>query len=212
MVNIVLIDDHRLLVDGLRGMIETEADLQVVGEASDAQSAYEVVEQKKPDVVVLDIGLPGVSGISIARELLRRDPARRILMLSMYKDAEHVGQAMAARVKGYALKMQPAGEILSAIRAVADGRTYLAPEVAPYGVVDPHARRSNGPLGSLSPREREIFQMLVHGHTNESVAANCCISVKTVETHRAHILKKLGAHSIVDLVLLAARHDLLAAE
>jgi two-component system response regulator NreC len=187
----------------------------VVGEATDARSAYEVVESVQPDVVLVDVGLPGVNGIAVVRELVRRDRQRKALVLTMHTEEEFVAQALAAGAVGYALKHQPHREVFDAIREVAGDKVYLSPRISRI-VVDDYLRMQrgdraqSGPLALLSPREREVFDMLVRGYTNEGVARHLSISVKTVETHRAHILKKLRLHSIAELIRFAARHGLVS--
>ena len=214
MTELVLVDDHQSFVDGMKALVSTTSDLRVVGEASDAPQAYETVERLAPDLVVVDLGLPQVDGVAIVRELVRRDRSRPVMVLTSHGDRSRVMEALGAGARGYALKLQPGQEILAAMRTVAGGRTYLAPHVSHF-VVEDHVRVRrgepvpSGPLDALSPREREIFHLLAAGHTNDNIAANLSISVKTVETHRAHVLKKLKLHSLVDLVRFAARNELL---
>lgn len=213
-LNVVLIDDHRLFRDGLRTLIEQQGDLKVVGEAEDARNAYPIIESTHPDVVLMDVALTTTSGIATTRELLRRMQDVRVLMLSMHGEADFVSQALSAGANGYALKTQSSGEILDAIRAVARGEMYLSPLISRTVVEDglKLKRGENGQAGpchELSPREREVFDLLVRGFSNDSIAQSLCISVKTVETHRARILKKLKLHSLVELVRFAARHDLI---
>jgi two-component system response regulator NreC len=210
-----LVDDHQLFRQGLRTILAKEGDLTVVGEASDAREAYQLVVDAHPDVVVLDVSLPGVNGIAATRELVRREPHAHVLMLSMHSSEDYVAQALAAGATGYALKDQSAGEVVDAIRAVARGQAYLSPKISRFVVEDYlRLRRGDtartGPLAALSVREQEIFDLLVRGFSNDGIAGQLCISVKTVETHRAHILHKLHLHSIAELVRFAARHNLVA--
>lgn len=211
---VALIDDHVLFRDALRGLLTNQNDLEVVAEASEAGEAYACIEATKPDVVLMDVGLPGVSGIAACREILRRDPHRRILMLTMHSEEEFVAQAMSAGATGYALKHQPANQVIEAVREVARGQPYLCPRISRF-ILDDHLRlrrgepSAAGPCDGLSPREKEIFDLLVRGFTNESIAGQLCISPKTVETHRAHILRKLRVHSMVELIRFAARHSLI---
>jgi len=196
-------------------MLATAPDLHVVAEASNAQEALPAVRASHPEVVVLDVMLPGVSGIGIARELLREDPGRRVLALSMVADEAHVADALQAGVLGYACKSQSAAEVMDAIRTVARGETYLAPQVSGFVVSDYRRLRSGGeatrsPLASLTAREREIFEFCIQGNPTAQIARQLGISPRTVETHRGRILRKLNAHSAVDLVRLAARWGLLA--
>jgi len=213
-VRLVLVDDHLLFRAALRVLLSNEAGFEIAGEAADAREAYRVIESVKPDVVLLDITLPGVNGVSITRELTRRDPRCKILVLSQHSSEDFVAQALSAGAIGYALKHQTPREIVDAIRAVGHGDHYLCPRLQRGAIEEllrlkQRGRGADGPCDALSVREREIFDLLVRGYSNGDIGAQLCISVKTVETHRAHVLKKLGAHSMVDLLRFAARHGLL---
>jgi len=205
---IALVDDHLLFREGLRTMLASTPDLQVVAEASNADEAFRAVRGTRPEVVVLDVMLPGVDGIHIARELLREDPARRVLALSMVTDEAHVSDALQCGVLGYASKRQSAAEVVEAIRTVAHGERYLAPELLESVGQQPQRSTPAG-LAALTTREREIFELCVSGLASKEIARQLRISPRTVETHRARILRKLGARSAVDLVRLAARWGLL---
>ena len=207
-------DDHHLFREGLRALLATAPDLRVVGEASTGREAFEMVDTLKPDVVTVDVTLPDGDGILATREILRRQPTTRVLMLTMHGNHYYVSQALAAGARGYALKEQRPTEILAAVRTVAAGETYVAPQL-PQDLALPAAaaRRANEaftPLDTLSPRERDIFDLIVRGHTNSSMAETLQLSVKTIETHRAHINKKLRVHSTGELIRLAALHGLVA--
>jgi len=196
-----IVDDHALFREGFRTMLAAIPDMQVVAEASNSEEAIRAIRGSRPEVVVLDVMLPGMDGIHLARELLREDPGRRVLALTMLTDDAHVTDAFKSGVLGYATKRQPAAEVVEAIRRVARGERYLAPELAEGGEA-PGFQALPGELQSLTGREREIFQLC---------ARQLQISPRTVETHRARILRKLGARSAVDLVRLAARWGLLPA-
>jgi DNA-binding NarL/FixJ family response regulator len=209
MKRVVIVDDHPLLCSALTALFIDDPELIVAGTAGDAQSAYRLVDRCDPDVVTVDLGLPGTNGIAVARELLRRDRHRRVLMLTMNDGEGFVSEALRAGALGYALKRQPALEIREAIVAVSRGERYLAPSLR-----TPEARRAgaaDGPLGTLTARELEIFDMLVRGMNNASVARHLAISVKTVETHRAHIMKKLHIHSLAEMTRFAMQHQLVSA-
>jgi DNA-binding NarL/FixJ family response regulator len=205
-VRVVLIDDHLLFRQGMRAVLEGRTEATVVAEAANAAEGYAAVAATNPDVVLLDLLLPGVNGITALRELIRREPNRRVLMLSQVTSEDFVSQAFSAGASGYALKEQGMDEVIDAITTVHRGKRYLAPRF-PTGLLD--QARTDGPLASLSSREQEVFDLLVRGFSNDGVAAELHISRKTVETHRSHILKKLDVHSVVDLLRLAARHGLL---
>jgi DNA-binding NarL/FixJ family response regulator len=211
---VALIDDHRLFREGLRAILSREGGLEVTGEAADARAAYQLVEEQRPDVAVVDIGLPGVSGIATTRELKRRGQNCKVLILSMHAGEDFVSQALSAGASGYALKDQAASEIVEAINAVGAGGSYLSPSISRFVVKDfLRLRRGesgpSGPCDVLSVREREVFDLLVRGYSNEGIAGELCISVRTVETHRAHLMKKLNLHSLVDLLRFAARNGLI---
>jgi DNA-binding NarL/FixJ family response regulator len=209
MFRLAIVDDHTLFREGLRALLAREADLMVVGEAQDAQSAYAMIEATRPDVVTVDMVLPGPNGVSVLRELVRRETTARLLALSAHAEDDLVAQALHAGAHGYSLKSQPIVEVVEAIRAVGRGERYLCAGLTPMVARAAPRAEAFGPCAALSAREHEVFDLLVRGSNNEAVAAHLCITVKTVETHRAHILKKLGVHSLVDLVRFAARNHLL---
>jgi two-component system response regulator NreC len=165
-----------------------------------------LAESKQPDVVTVDVSLPGVDGIAATRELCRRRPESRVLVLSMHVEPYMVTRAIGAGALGYAFKTDPADEVLAAVRSVARGQRFLSKSIE--GSVD-GAGTEEGPIAQLSQREREVFQLLVRGFSNQRAAKELCISIKTVETHRSHIHHKLGVHSVAELIRFAARHGLL---
>ncbi len=212
-VRVALVDDHVVFRQGLSSLLSRERDLQVVAEAGEARDAYKAVKAASPDVVVLDLGLPGADGIAVTRELLRQQEDRHVLVLSMFTDHERVARALEAGALGYASKDQPAEEVLTAIRLVSQGKEYLAPGISRAVLDDYLALRKNGgsitPLRLLTGREREIFDFTVRGSSSQAIADELSISRRTVETHRSRILHKLHMHSASDLVRLAARLGLL---
>jgi two-component system response regulator NreC len=213
-VKVALVDDHLLFREGLRAVLATQPDLEIVAEASSAQEALSAVRAARPEVVVLDIMLPDASGIAVARDILRDHPEQHVLALTMAADEVHVSDALQAGVLGYACKAQSAAEVVDAIRTVARGESYLAPQVAGF-VRDtngfPRPRHVDGLLiSSLTAREREIFDLCIQGNPTVDIARQLGISPRTVETHRGRILRKLNAHSAVELVRMAARWGLLA--
>lgn len=208
---LILVDDHQLFRAGLRALLAAYPDFDVVGEAGDAREAVERCEQLEHDLVVVDVTLPGSNGIALIRELRRRQHRHPVLVLTMHQHADIVADAFAAGAAGYALKLQSEPELVEAIRVTAAGGRYAAPAVASVIQALPPDGPSGGVLASLSAREREIFDLLVRGLTNADVARQLFISIKTVETHRTRILRKLDVHNIGELVRLAARHGLIAA-
>ena len=207
-LRIVIIDDHPVYRAGLRAVLSRD-EFEVVAEAGDALAGFAAVESTQPDMVLVDESLPGADGITAARELLRRDPNRRVMVVSMNADESAAADALEAGARGYFGKDQPIEDLRRAVRAVAEGHRYLPPALSARAIETRLRRGRNGPLGLLSRREREVFELLVRGFTNELVASHLRISRRTVETHRSRILKKLHVHSAVELIRLAVRHGLL---
>ena len=212
-LRVAIVDAHPLFRVGLRAAISDHGrDLEVVGEADSLEGASTLLADARPDVVVLDSSLPGTAGLSVLRQLLRRHPDRRVLVLSPQMAEDFAAEAFAAGAMGYAGKDGNADEIILAIREVGAGQRYLSPKLLLERVNQHLVERPAGdraPLDVLSSREREVFRLLVLGCSNEQVAERLSISRRTVETHRSRILKKLRVHSAVELLRLAARHGLI---
>jgi DNA-binding NarL/FixJ family response regulator len=207
---VALIDDHPVFREGLRHLLASEPGLEVVGEAGDARGACAIANSAKPSVIVIDVALPDGDGIAATQEILRYSPRTRVLALTMHTGEFFVSRAFSAGVSGYAIKTQAPEEIVGAVCAVARGETYV-PARFSHLVMRPHERSSvpATPFEDLSKREREIFDLILRGFTNEGMARALFISVKTVETHRSHINRKLRVHSTGELIRLAAMHGLL---
>jgi DNA-binding NarL/FixJ family response regulator len=209
MTTLLLVDDRELFREGFRLLLCSQPDFDIVGEANAAPAAYDVAGAFRPDVTIVSSDLGGIGAATVTRELVRRRPEARVLMLSSRRDDE----ALDAGARGFALKQQPSLQVFEAIRSVARGHVYLAPAIS-HLVLQDHLRlrrgepTNGGPCDALSRRERDVFQLLVRGNSNRGIATMLGISPKTVETHRAHVLRKLGVHSIVDLIRFAARHQL----
>ncbi len=206
-IRLLLLEDHPLFRGGIRALLDAHNDFLVVGEASEAHAALAIVEKKRPDVVVADVSLPAMSGIEFAREALHRSPETRVLILTMHARPELAAAAFEAGAGGYALKTEHPPAIIEAIRTVARGERYLSPSL-PQSVLTRSA--SDDPLGALTVRERAVFSLVVGGLSNESVAQELNISIKTVQTHRAKINEKLDVHSTGELVRFAALRGLIA--
>jgi DNA-binding NarL/FixJ family response regulator len=207
-VRVILVDDHHLFREGLALLLSNQPSLEVIGHASTSREACSLVERLAPDVVILDMTLPDSDGIATTREILRRQPRTHVLILSMHATEFFVRKAMEAGARGYALKSQRWEDLVQAIERIGEGGSYFAPEIASVertsaAQEDSHAPRSS-PLDELSPREREVFDLVMRGLSNQLVARHLCISIKTVETHRTHINRKLGVHSTGQLIRLAA--------
>jgi two-component system response regulator NreC len=213
MTTLVLVDDREIFREGFRMLLESQHDFEIVGEAAQVPQAYDAIDMRRPDVVIVSSELDGLGGTAVTREIVRRQPESRVLMLSSRSDDDGVHQALAAGARGFALKQQPSLQVFEAVRAVAAGHVYLAPPISQV-VLQDHLRLRRGettqagPCDALSRRERDVFELLVRGNSNRRIARMLGISPKTVETHRAHVLRKLNVHSIVDLIRFAARHQL----
>ena len=200
MTRVLLVDDHPLVREGLMARLEGVADIEVVGEAGNAAQALECVATCRPTVVLMDIGMPETSGIELTARLLAQAPDLIVLMLSMYDSAEYAQRALAAGARGYVLKDSPSSEILAAIRAVASGGTYLSPALA-QRLFRPQAARV-----LLSEREREILALLGQGQSSKLIARSLDIGVRTVETHRQNIRRKLDLAGQAELIKYAVEH------
>jgi DNA-binding NarL/FixJ family response regulator len=207
-VQLVLLDDHPLFREGLRAVLDADGSFDVLGEASNAEEALALVEAKQPRVVVADVSLPGTSGIDFARALRRRSPDSVVLVLTMHASPELAAEAFDAGACGYALKAEAPRSIVDAIRTVARGERYLSPTI-PRSALEGRTS-SNDPLDGLSPREKEVFRLVVKGYSNDNIARELDISIKTVQTHRAKINHKLGVHSTGELVRFAALRGLVS--
>ncbi len=203
-IRVLLADDHSLVRQGFRRILEAEADIEVVGEASNGREAVEQAEKLNPDVVVLDVAMPELNGIEAARRMAERTPRSRVVALSMHKDSVYVREILRAGARGYLLKDAFDHELLHAVRAVADGKGYLSPEVS-EAVLSDYRKHASDPLDLLTSREREVLQLLAEGHTNKEIAAKLNLSVYTVDAHRGRLMEKLNLHSIGDLVRFAIR-------
>ena len=214
MIRIVLADDHHLVRQGLRALLERAEDVTVLGEAADGAEALAQVERLHPDVLVIDIAMPHLNGLEAVARLRTLGGSTRALILSMYTDESLVRQALRNGAKGYLLKRAVAEELLLAVRAVARGDTYLSPEVAGPLLTPLVEGQAPGdaatPLDRLTSREREVLQLIAEGHTNAAIAAHLTLSEKTVEKRRSHLMAKLHLHDTAALVRLAIKHGLLA--
>jgi len=209
-IRILLADDHTVLRSGLRALLSAQADLEVAGEAADGAEALRLAQTIKPDVVVMDIGMPGVSGIDATARIRRELPSTKVLILSMHDDQGYLRQALRAGASGYVLKKAADTELLAAIRAAARGEVFLDPSLAKGFVEDAVLPKTQEPdIPMLSDREREVLHLLARGHTNQQVADRLCIGVKSVETYKARLMEKLGLKGRAELVRYALTHGLL---
>ncbi|MEW5984656.1 MAG: response regulator transcription factor [Acidobacteriota bacterium] len=214
MLRIMLADDHTIVRQGLRRIIEEHPDWQVIAEASDGREAVRLANELEPDVVILDITMPLLTGIEATAQIVRRSPSVRVLILSMHADEAFITRSVQAGARGYLLKDSADTDIVSAIDAIMQGKSFFSPAAA-SAMLDDYRRTLAGRgitdrYDSLSEREREIFQLIAEGHSNKSIAEVLNISPSTVETHRGHIMEKLDLHSVAEIVLYAVRRGVIA--
>jgi DNA-binding NarL/FixJ family response regulator len=213
-LRLLLADDHTLMRHGLRKILEERPEWEVIAEAGDGRTAVQAATDQHPDVAILDIGMPLLNGIEATRQIVRRAPTVRVLILSMHADEAYVTQAIRAGAAGYLLKDSAGVDLINAIGAVSIGKSFFSPPVAKV-MLDDYVRRLaekgiEDRYESLSDREREIFQLIAEGRSNKAIAELLSISPATVETHRAHILQKLDVHNTAELVLYAVRKGVIS--
>jgi DNA-binding NarL/FixJ family response regulator len=208
---ILLVDDHKMMRDGLRALIEKHTGMEVVGEAADGRTAIQCVQELNPDVVVMDITMPDMNGMAATRQIIRERSRAKVLILSMHADRRFVAETLGAGAAGYLLKDGAFEELVLAIRTVVAGKTYLSPDIAGL-MVDEYKQRLSSAKPAvvpvLSAREREVLQLLAEGQSTKQIAAELGVSVKTIETHRQQIMTKLNLDSIAELTKYAVREGL----
>ena len=213
-IRVLLADDHMLVRAGIRSLLEQAGHVEVVAEAGDGHQAVELAKAHHPDVVLMDISMPGLNGLEAARRVIAENPTVRVLMLSMHPLAEYVWEALHAGAAGYLLKNASAAELELAVTAVAQGETFLSPAVSKH-VIKAYLQRvgDEPPLPErLTPRQREVLQLIAEGHTTKKIAKRLNVSEKTVGTHRMQLMKRLDIHDIAGLVRYAIRIGLVSAE
>jgi two-component system response regulator NreC len=210
----MIADDHPLVRSGLRALLERDGEFQVVAEAADGYEAVDLAVLHKPDVILLDVGMPRLSGTDAAQSISQKMPAARIVMLSMHSDESYVLRALKVGARGYLLKASPEADVLAAIRAVAAGNAYFSPSITRLlveeYVIEARRRGVEDSYDLLSTREKEILQLLASGKSNKEIADLLCVSVATVATHRDNIFHKLNLHSLAELILYAVRKGLIS--
>jgi two-component system, NarL family, response regulator NreC len=212
-LKIMIADDHTLVRQGLRKILEERPEWSVVAEVSNGREAVRRALEEQPDLVILDIGMPMLNGIEAIRQITRRAPNIPVLILSMHSDEAYIVQALQAGARGYLLKDSADTDLIRAIEAIANGKSFFSPAVATVMLDDYVKHLAQKGVSDrfelLSEREREIFQLVAEGHSNKEVAELLCISPLTVETHRAHILQKLDIHNTAELVLYAVKRGVI---
>ena len=210
MVTVMLADDHAVVRDGLRALLEGGQDFQVVGVAGNGRDAVTEALRLQPDVVIMDIAMPDLDGVEATRRIVEKCPDTRVLILSMYLSAEHIHRALQAGAQGYVLKESAGEEVVEAIRTLRAGKRYLSHRITETVIDDYlHDETNVSPIDSLSLRERDVLQLVVEGRTNAAIAQALSLSPKTVETYRARIMRKLKVRDTVELVKFAMRHGLI---
>jgi len=210
MIRILIAEDHLMVRAGIRALLEKAGDIKIVGEASNGQEAVDLTRELKPDILIMDIMMPRMNGIQAAQNIRDLKLPTFILLLSMYADAGFVQQALQYGVKGYVLKSSVSDELLWAVRAIASGQTFLShpiSEIVVERAIHPHSSE-NDPLSNLSPREKEILQLVAEEYTSAEIAKMLFISEKTVEKHRARMMEKLNVRNLAGLVRLAVKYHL----
>ena len=208
-IRVLIVDDHAVVRSGLRRVLEAEDDIEVVGEAGDVRTAVFETREQKPDVVLMDLVMPGGSGIEATAAVLKEAPEATVLVLSMQDDPRYVREAFEAGASGYVLKEAAYSDVVQALREVADGGRYVHPELGARLVAAESEERKRAEEDPLSEREGEVLRLLALGHTNQEIAKQLFISVRTAETHRAHIMQKLRLSSRAELVRYALERGLL---
>lgn len=208
-IRLLLADDHNLVRQSLRALLEREG-FQVLADAADGREAVRLAEQLKPDVAILDVAMPVLNGLEGAQQIQKVSPRTKVILLTMHPEEQYVAAAMRAGVKGFLLKNQAAQDLVRAIEEVARGGVYLSPRVSQV-IVEASLGRREIDADPLTPREREILQLIAEGSATKQVAAQLGISVKTAESHRARIMKKLDVHEVAGLVRYAIRQGLVEA-
>ncbi len=211
-IKILIADDHGVVAEGLKHLIEAQPDMQVVGTVGDGREAVRLSREAQPDVVLMDLSMPELNGADATRAILEREARCRVIVLSMYAEREYVRRALKAGASGYVVKRSAAKEVVDAIRAVYAGQRYLSPRVADVVIDDYTAEDKQDPLGRLSAREREVLQLLAEGRTGAEIAARLALSQKTVETYRARLVEKLGIRDVAGLVKFAIQRGIVSLE
>ncbi|MBI5166450.1 MAG: response regulator transcription factor [candidate division NC10 bacterium] len=212
-IRVLVADDHTIVREGIRALLQARDDIEIIGEAGDGREAVEKVRQLEPDVVLMDISMPGMDGLEATRQIKKENPKVRVLALTMHDNEEYLFQILRMGGSGYILKRATAAELVSAIKAVHRGEAFLYPSMAKT-LVEDYLRRvevgtEKSSYDGLTNREREILKLIAEGHTNQEIADILCLSVKTVQAHRSHIMEKLGMHDRSELVKYAIRRGLI---
>jgi DNA-binding NarL/FixJ family response regulator len=209
---IILADDHAMMREGLRSILENELHLNVIAQAANGRTAVELAKQHKPDLIIMDISMPDMNGIEATRQILQDIPGTKIIALSMHTDKRFVGEMLSAGASGYLLKQSATDELQQALESVLSGKTYISPEIAGAVVQEFVRMKKNAESVELTPKERQVLQLIAEGISTKEIAAKLNLSVPTIDTHRQHIMAKLNIHSIAELTKYAIRTGLTSLE
>jgi DNA-binding NarL/FixJ family response regulator len=215
-IRVLIADDHKIMLAGLRSLLEKQPDFDVVAEAENGRKAVQVAQEKKPDVVVMDVSMPDLNGIEATKQIIESLPETNVIALSMHSDKRFVMGMLRAGASGYLLKDCASQELATAIRQVAGGKKYLSPEITGVVIDDfllgAQIEEAATATSLLSPREREVLQLIAEGWSTKQIASHLYVSIKTIETHRRQLMKKLNLHNIADLTKYAIREGLTSIE
>ena len=214
-VTILLADDHHVVRQGLRMLLEAQGDFRVVAEVGDGLEAVKLTERFTPSVLIVDVMMPGLNGLEVTRQVGQRSPRTRVIILSMYSNEAYVLEALRNGAAGYVLKESTATDLVRAVHEVAAGRRYLSPPLSEHAIEAYLEKAQDTPLDlyeTLTTREREVLQLAAEGRTNADIAAALFVSPRTIETHRAHLMRKLDLHAQADLIRYALRRGILPLE
>lgn len=212
---IILAEDHHIVRQGLRALLEAEPDIQIVGEAANGLEAAQLAESRQPDVMIVDLMMPGLNGLEVTRQVAQRSPHTQVIILSAFENEAYVTEALGSGAAGYVLKKNSAADLVQAVREVVAGRRYLSPSLSERAIeayvryVQQVRDSDLDPYETLTPREREVLHLAAEGHTNAEIAERLSISPRTVETHRANMMRKLGLRTSTDLIRYAMQRGIL---
>ena len=209
-MRVVIVDDHLILLQGIRKLLEAEPGFQVVGEACDGREGVELIRRLKPDIAIVDITLPGLNGLDVARVVAAESLRTKIILLTMHKESPYVIEALDTGVHGYVIKTEASADLMRAIKEACKDRMYFSPAISQI-VVDAYRNRDTLEIDPLTAREREVLQLIAEGQKTKQVAASLGISLKTAESHRTHLMKKLDIHDTAGLVRYAVRNRMIQA-
>ena len=213
-IRILIADDHKIMLDGLKALIEAQPDMKIVGQATNGREAVKIAHKEKPDMVIIDVAMPDLNGLEAMRQILSENPLTKVIALSMHSDRRYVTGMLSSGASGYILKHCAFEELAHAIHTVLSNQVYLSPAIAGIVVKElsqPRSARlrpSSASLYSLTSREREVLQLIAEGHSARDIAQRLHLSVKTIETHRRQVMEKLGIRSVAELTKFAVREGL----